>query len=270
MARSLTHTLRLAAAGLLISGSVGSVAAAPKAKTPPAPARTEAPTVLIDPAAVAAFNRMSGYVASLPAFEFRTTYAFDVVARNGQTITVDGTGHHLAKRPDKLAVEVENDLFTRRYLYDGKTLAVASPGEPYYAQVTARPTIREMLVGAAAEYALEIPGADLFDLGSPHSAANHVSSAFVVGTAQVDGIAADHLAFRSETRDWEVWIRAGDKPVPLKCTLIDRDQPARPRTTVTFAWTDRSDIADTDFTFVPTVEQKRIELQRIGAAQGGQ
>ncbi|KAA5602114.1 DUF2092 domain-containing protein [Blastochloris sulfoviridis] len=264
MARSPTQTFRLAAAGLIILGSVGSVAAAPKPDAPPAPA------ALIDPAALDAFNRMSSYVAALPAFEFRTTYAFDVVARNGQTITVDGTGHHLAKRPDKLAVEVENDLFTRRYVYDGKTLVVVSAGEPYYAQVAAQPTIRDTLARAAAEYALEIPGADLFDFGTPHSAANHVSSAFVVGAAEVDGIAAEHLAFRSETRDWEVWIRAGDKPVPLKFTLIDRTQPAHPRTTVTFAWTDRSDIADTDFTFVPTGEQKRIDLQRIGGTQGGQ
>lgn len=260
LSRRSKKTVCLTVAAVLIAGSFGPAVAAPRSK-PPVPSQ-------IDPAVVAAFDRMSDYVAGLRSFELATTYSFDVVAKNGQTVTVDGTGHYLARRPDKLVATVRNDLFARTYVYDGKTLVVASPDEKYYARIPARPTIREMLADAAAEHAIEIPAADLFDLGTPDAASKRATGAFRVGTAMIGGVAADHYAFRSKDRDWEVWIRSGDKPVPLKLTLVDRDQPSRPRYTVTFVWWERSDLPDADFVFASAPDHKPIGILRVGKPQG--
>jgi hypothetical protein len=260
ISRPLKFGMALAAAGLLIAGSLTPAAAQRRAQP-----RAE----FVDPAAIAAFNRMSEHVAALKAFEFKTSFSFDIVAKNKQTVSVEGLGHYLAKRPDKLAADIENDLFGRKYLYDGKTLSILSKGEKYYAQIATAPTIREMLAAMAAQFAIEIPVADLFDLGTPHSPVYNLRSAFFVGKSEVDGIEADHWAFRSSARDWQLWIQTGDKPLPLKLTLIDRRQPTHPRYTVTLKWTDRTDIADGEFTFTPSAEQMRIEILRIGTAKGG-
>jgi hypothetical protein len=263
LSRRLILSLCLAIMGLVIAATTQPGEAAPRRLAPRATGADR-----VDPAAVAAFHRMANYVAGLNAFEFRTTYTFDVVAKNGQTITVDGTGHYVAKRPDRLAVDLENDLFTRRYVYDGKTLVVVSPGERYFAQVAAPPTIREMLITAAKEFAIEIPIADLFDLGTPHAPIHHVRSAFLVGTSVIDGTDVEHWAFRTRDRDWEVWIRTGDKPLPVRFSVVAREQRALPRYSVTMKWTDRTDISDTEFAFAPSTGQYRIEILRIGKAKG--
>jgi hypothetical protein len=254
--RSLARGAVVAAIGLLLAGAVA-----------PATAQRRPPRV--DPAAVAAFERMSTYVAGLKAFELKTSYSFDIIAKNRQVISVDGVGHYLARRPDKLAADVDNDLFARKYIYDGKTLTIASKGEAYYAQVAAPPTIREMLAAAATQFAVEIPIADLFDLGTPDNPVRQARFAFHIGTSMVDGLEAEHWAFRGRERDWQLWIRSGDKPLPLKFTLIDRRRPLQPRYSVTLTWIERTDIADADFTFTPSAEQRRIEILRIDTAKGG-
>ena len=181
--------------GLLVAG-----ASMPAAAQPPEGQRAGA----VDPAAVAAFERMSDYVAGLKAFEIKTSYSFDILAKNQQTISIDGAGRYLAKRPDKLFADVENDLFGRAYIYDGKTFTIVSKGEKYYAQVAAPATIRETLAEAAAKFGIEIPMADLFDLGTPHSPVHHLQSAFSAGKSEVDGVEADHWAFRTADRDWQI------------------------------------------------------------------
>jgi hypothetical protein len=258
--RPLTLGLVAAALSLLIAGTFSPAMAQRRGSPPPG---------RIDPAAVTAFNRMSDYVAGLKTFEIKTSYSFDVVAKNRQTISLDGAGHYLARRPDKLSADIENDLFGRKYVYDGKTLTIVSKGEKYYAQVKAPPSIREMLAAAAADFAVEIPIADLFDLGTAHGPIDRLRSAFLVGKSEVEGTEADHFAFRGRDRDWQLWIRTGDKPVPLKFILIDRRQPTQPRYSVTLNWIERGEIADAEFTFTPTTEQRRIEILRISTAQGG-
>jgi hypothetical protein len=256
--RPLTFGLVAAAVGLLVA--VASTPAAAQQRLRPG---------RVDPAAIAAFERMSTYVAGLKAFELKTSYSFDVVAKNRQVISVDGVGHYLARRPDKLAADIDNDLFARKYFYDGKTLTIVSKGEKYYARVAAPPTIRDMLAAAAAQFAVEIPIADLFDLGTSNNPTRQARFAFRVGTSEVDGIEAEHWAFRGRERDWQLWIRSGDKPVPLKFTLIDRKRPLQPRYSVTLNWIDRADISDADFTFTPSAEQRQIEILRIDTVKGG-
>ena len=117
--------------------------------------------------------------------------------------------------------------------------------------------------------AIEIPIADLFDLGTAHSPINRLRSAFLVGKSEVEGTEADHFAYRGRDRDWQLWIRTGDKPVPLKFTLVDRRQPTQPRYSVTLNWIERGEIADAEFTFTPSVEQRRIEILRISTVQRG-
>ncbi|MDC7786020.1 DUF2092 domain-containing protein [Rhodoplanes sp. TEM] len=264
----------LAAVLLVVAGVAPAGAASPGAApgAPPAaaapPSGTAPPADPVDPAALAALDRMAAHLAGLRAFEVEATYAFDIVARTGQTVTVDGTVRYLVRRPDRLAATVANDLFARTYLYDGKTLTIASPAEPYYAQVPARPTLRDMLAGVAAEHAIELPSADLVDLGTAEPPSKGITGAFRVGTATVGGVAAEHYAFRSRDRDWEVWIAAGDTPRPLKLTLIDRAQPSRPRYTATLAWTERTDIPDQAFVFTPRPDQTPIAILRLGRTQG--
>jgi hypothetical protein len=214
----------------------------------------------VDPAAIEAFERMSAYVGSLDTFRLDVTYSFDLISGEEQAITIDGTAKYRVRRPDKFRGEVANDLFARNYIYDGKQLTVLSPEENYFAQADAAPTIREMLAASAAKIGTVLPLADLFDLGTEESPIHRVTHGFYVGEGEIDGAKTTHWAFRSEHRDWELWITTGDQPLPVKLTVTDTSQPEHPRYTATVRWTPEEDIADSEFTFVPTAEHKQIEF----------
>jgi hypothetical protein len=221
----------------------------------------------VDPAAVAIFEKMSAHVASQKAFKLDVVYSFDMIAGAGQTVTIDGTVQYQVRRPDRLVGRIANDLFARHYFYDGKTLTVVSPEERLFAQAPAKPTIREMLSTAATELGVVLPLSDLFDLGTDASPIKRITSAFVVGSGEINGATADHLAFRDADNDWEIWIARGDKPVPVKVTIIDLHQAERPRHSATITWTPLDDVADAAFSFTPDSDHKRIEFAKQPTTQ---
>ncbi|MBL8576466.1 MAG: DUF2092 domain-containing protein [Mesorhizobium sp.] len=224
----------------------------------------EDPQTTIDPAALAALEKMNDYVSGLDNFQLDTSFSFDLVAGNGQTVTIDGTGKYIAQRPDKLSVKIENDLFARDYFYDGKTLTVVAPEEKYYASHPAKPTIHEMLDDAAQKLGVQIPLADLFDLGTDKSPIKSISSAFYVGTGIVNGSEADHYALQGADRNWEIWIAKGDQPLPVKVAIVDPTQDTQPRYVSTAKWTVPAVIAADTFTFTPSADHKSIAFA-IGA-----
>lgn len=218
----------------------------------------------IDPTVIEALDKMGDYVSKLDSFQLDSTYSFDLVAGNGQTATVDGTGHYIAQRPDKLSVKIENDLFARDYIYDGKTLTVVAPEEKYYASHAAKPTIQETLDDASDQLGIEIPLADLFDLGTDKSPIQSITSAFHVGTGIVNGAEADHYALQGDDRNWEIWIAKGDQPLPVKVTIVDPTEETQPRYVSTVKWTVPATVAADTFTFTPSDNQKSIAFA-IGA-----
>ena len=246
--REVTMRLRNTAAALVILAGWGTAHAQESA----------APETTIDPAVIEALQKMSDYVSKLENFQLDSTYSFDLVAGNGQTVTIDGTGRYLAKRPDKLAVKIENDLFARDYFYDGKTLTVVAPEEKYFAGHAAKPTIHEMLDNASNELGIEIPLADLFDLGTDKSAITSITSAFHVGTGIVDGVETDHFALQGADRNWEIWVAKGDRPLPVKVAIIDPTQETQPRYVSTVRWTVPATIDDAAFSFTPGADHKSI------------
>ena len=224
----------------------------------------------IDPAVMEALEKMSDYVAKMESFQLDTTYSFDLVAGNGQTVTIDGAGRYVARRPDKLTVKIENDLFARDYYYDGKTLTVVAPEEKYFAGHPAKPTIQEMLENASNELGIEIPLADLFDLGTDRSPTKSITSAFHVGTGIVDGAEADHYALRGADRNWEIWITRGDTPLPVKVTIVDPTQDTQPRYVSTVKWTvPAAAIDDSAFSFTPGTDHKSIAFATSAPKQEG-
>jgi len=264
------HVARTASFSLAIGCALQGASAQtspPPANPPPASASEQSRAGAVDPAAIQAFERMSAYIASLPALAFDTTYAFDLVTDAGQTITIDGEGHYRAVRPNKLRVTLDNDLFSRTFIYDGENFVIVSPDDHYYAKTPMQGPIRDVLAKLAATYGIEIPLADVFELGSAKGIGS-VVSAFKVGPTTIGGVEAEHYAYRTDTRDWEVWIRTGDKPVPVRLTLIDRAQASAPRLNVSLVWQDPANVGDV-FAFSPTPDQKQIGIRLVPKNEPG-
>lgn len=105
-----------------------------------------------------------------------------------------------------------------------------------------------------------MPLADLFDWGMPDGPHRGVREGFHVGKARVSDAECDHWAFRGQGHDWEVWIRTGDMPLPLKLSVVNTMDATRPRYEATLSWTIGVDFPDDTFVHSPPADEKRIDV----------
>ena len=218
------------------------------------------PQSTVNPAAVEALKKMSQYLMSLNTLQINSEASIDMVTADGQRIQFDGTSEYKVKRPGFL-IHFVSDAKSRDFYYDGRQFTMYSPNLGYYATVDAPPTNREVLDKIYDKYGIRLPLEDLFrwnDLGSDR--AKNFKSAMVLGPVTFDGVKTTHYAFREADVDWEIWIQDGDKPLPRKLAIVDRTDAAHPTYTTRLSWTVNPTFNDSDFTFTPGADAKKIQL----------
>lgn len=76
----------------------------------------------LEPASVAALERMGDYLVKLSAFEITAAISFEYVFDNDQKILIGGTVRHRVRRPDRVRIDLTTDVLDRIYQYDGRSL----------------------------------------------------------------------------------------------------------------------------------------------------
>jgi len=215
---------------------------------------------MVEPDAVDALKKMSAFLMSLQTIEITSQGSLDVVTGENQRIQMDGVTNYKVRRPG-FVIDYVSDIKTRRFIYDGKSFTVYSPKLGFYSTVPAPATNREVLDTLYQKFGISIPLEDLFRWADPDGVRQQaLKSAYFVGTATLDGFPTDHYAFREDDVDWEVWIQQGDQPLPRKLVIVDRTDATNPTFISRLSWKVNPVFADSDFTFVPDKDAKRIQM----------
>ena len=53
-----------------------------------------------------------------------------------------------------------------------------------------------------------------------------------IGRGVVDGVECEHLAFRNQDTDWQLWVEVGSKPIPRKYVITSKAVAAAPQYTL--------------------------------------
>jgi hypothetical protein len=247
------------------SGTIARTDAAGTSAAPVAASDASASETLRDPEAIKALEKMGDYLRTLKAFQVRSETNRDEVLDDGQNVEFDGVADMIVQRPNRLRADVTSDKQQRLYFYNGSTLSVWARRVNYYATVPAPPTIRELVDTLSDKYDIELPLADLF-YWSDRATTSSITSATNLGASQIGGVTCEHLAFRQEGVDWEVWIQEGDYPLPRKIVIRTLTDEARPRFAAVLTWNLAPSFNDAAFTFVPPADAKRITLAEVRAA----
>ncbi|HYG06607.1 MAG TPA: DUF2092 domain-containing protein [Stenotrophomonas sp.] len=239
--------------------------AAPPAK-PAAPAAQAAAASPLEPQAVAALQKMGAYLRSLKSFSVHGDTTIDVVTEDGQKLQFPGSVDYKVRTPNDLRLSWKTDRKERELYYDGKTLTVYGPKNKYYASVDAPPTLRALMDDVRDRYGIELPLPDLFLWGTDAAPVSALKSATFVGPARVDGSVTEQYAFRQDGVDWQLWLEAGDKPLPRRLVITTTDDPAQPQYSTTLTWDTNASFKDSAFTFVPPKGAAKIELVEVDVA----
>jgi hypothetical protein len=219
----------------------------------------------IDREAVAALERMGAYLRTLKAFQVQGTITREDVLPNGQKVQRSGAADIIVRRPDRLRAELTNDQRHRFLFYDGKSFTLWADVPNYYATADAPPTIAELLDQLQTEFGIEVPLEDLFHWGTERADVAALTGALHIGPSSVDGVTTDHYAFRQSGLDWQIWIQAGEYPLPRKLVLTTLTDEARPQHTSILAWNLTPSFNEAAFTFTPSRGAQRIRLAAIRA-----
>ena len=226
----------------------------------------------VDEEALKILRKATDYLTGLERFRLKSAKVVDVVQESGQKLQFGSTMELTVKRPNRLfGLSTFDDGKIRRFWYDGKTATMHDEKENVYGRIPVPDTIDEML-----DYLEEViknprPLADLLYNDLSHLSDLPVSGAYV-GESYLEGMACDHLAFRGESVDWQVWVDRGEKPFIRKVVITYKELPGQPQFIAHLEkWDIQPEITDSLFQFsIPEgARQVRVVVLQKGDEEEG-
>ena len=97
----------------------------------------------------------------------------------------------------------------------------------------------------------------------------HVQRGTYVGLHHVGKVQCHHLAFQQRRLDWQIWIDAGENPLPRKLLITFKRQAGEPQfTALLHRWDVNPSLADDTFQFQPPTDLKKVDfLHRHGETE---
>ena len=215
-------------------------------------------------------KRMAEFLAKNPRFSVNLTSSYEVLQESGQKIEFGEIRKITVSRPNGLRIEVEHsDGEKHLVLYDGKEITTFSPTQNVYAQVAKPGGIDEAVTYFLKDLHMRLPLAALLLSRLPTELERRTQALDYVEKDVIHGIPVHHLAGRTETVDYQVWIPAGAQPLPLRVVLTYKNAEGQPSFRAQFSdWNLAPEIQDNQFAFTPPEGARKIaflaQLPQIG------
>jgi hypothetical protein len=268
---------RLLLVGLLLASSPALAQTVQPQKAPPPAAQKEAPPAQPEKAAAPEpdprqiLQKMCDYLKSEPQFSYKAEVADDQVYYGGKKLQYGIDMETLVRRPDHLRVNAEGDLVDKQLYFDGKTLTLYDKDHNVYGAMAAPPDIEGALEKANKDFGLRVA---LTDLASPKLCDllnQGIKHALYVGLHKVRGVPCHHLSFDSDAAQLQVWVDAGEKPVPRKIVLTHKRLTGSPQwSAYLYDWNFSPQLTDELFAFTPPEGAEKIKFLPVQAAQAPQ
>ena len=126
-------------------------------------------------------------------------------------------------------------------------------------------------------HGVALPGADLLLSNAYDVLMADVQEAKHIGRGVIDGVECEHLDFRNFDTDWQLWVEAGDTPIPRKMVITSKTLNSAPQYTLRVkTWKTGVEPPKDAFSFTPPAGAQKlspdalIELDELplGAAEG--
>jgi hypothetical protein len=207
---------------------------------------------------------MSDYMAAQKAISFAYDVTLEVVTKEGQKIALVSSGAMVLNRPDKLRVARHGGFANVESTFDGKTLTLLGKEANAFVQIDAPGTIDNLVDLLRDKYDRPLPAADLLLSNIYEALMADVKEMRDLGSGVVGGVECDHLAFRSEEVDWQIWIAQGGRPYPCRYTITSKKVTGGPQYTIQIRdWKTGDAVAATQFGFANATNAKKLDVKDL-------
>jgi hypothetical protein len=210
------------------------------------------------------FKAMSDYLAAQKAISFSYDSNLEIVTKDKQKLALASSGTVTLDRPDKTRVTRHGGFADIEAIFDGKTLTLLGKNTNLYAQVDVPGTIDHLIDELRDKYHRPVPGADLLLSNVYEQLTPPVTNVKDLGSGVIGGVECDHLAFRTEEVDWQIWIAQGTRPYPCRYVITSKLVADGPQYSIQIRdWKTGDEVARDDFSFKNTMNAKKIELEDV-------
>ena len=167
---------------------------------------------------------------------------FEIITKDGQKLQLSSYATVVMERPDKLHILKKGMIADAEFIYDGKTLTLHGKNLNVYAQTEVTGTIDDAMRAYELETGIPAPGADLLFADLYAILSSGIESSAYIETAYVNDVECHHLAFRKDKVDWQLWVKAGDEPLPMKYVITSKWHTGWPQYEVRLPDWDRNSV----------------------------
>lgn len=214
----------------------------------------------IDAEADKILQSMSSYLGSLSSFTAKASIEDEIVTNEGQKLQLISVANIAIERPDKVHFTRKGMFADVEMVFDGNTLILYSNKSNVYTKSDVPDTIDDAIRFVEFEAGFDAPGADLIFADSYSILKSGVTQAQYIGTAMIDGVECHHLAFRENKVDWQLWVKVGKKPLPMKYVITSKWVTAAPQFTIRFHdWKINAKIPASQFKFSAPKNSRQVD-----------
>lgn len=203
---------------------------------------------------------MTAYLAGLDRVSFDFEVSLEAMTTEGVKLQFPASGTLLLDRPEKFRITRTGAHSDILLTADGETLTLHGRKLDAYAQKAA-PASLDAFIQNAHDHGIEMPGADLLlttvgeDLTAP------ITHALYLGSGPIGGIECEHLAFRTDEIDFQVWVATGDAPFPCRYVVTSKWMAGAPQYQLQISnWNDSPEIDAGAFAFSPASGSRKVDI----------
>ena len=215
-------------------------------------------------AAKSLFKAMSDYLAAQKAISFTYDTNLEVVTKDNQRLDLASSGNITLNRPDKIRAIRHGGFADVEAVFDGKSLSLFNKDTNRYGEVDVPGTIDHLIDELRDKYHKPVPGADLLLSNVYDQLMPTVIDTKDLGSGVIGGVECDHLAFRTEQVDWQIWIAEGARPYPCRYVITSKLIAGGPQYSVQIGdWKTGSEVASDEFSFKAPMDAERVDLKDL-------
>jgi hypothetical protein len=223
----------------------------------------------INPDADEILRSMSKFLAATKAFSVSADISNEIITSDAQKLQFNSHATVLVELPSRFFVTRQGKFADAQLFFDGSKLTLFGKTENAYVQKDLAGTIDQAISALEMESGLSLPGADLL-LSDPYAVlSSGVISSGYYGKGYVGGVECHHLAFRTAKVDWQIWVKDGAEPLPMKYVITTKWVTGAPQYSVELSnWNTKPMIAADRFKFA--APQGARKLQRLAVDEMGE
>jgi hypothetical protein len=201
---------------------------------------------------------MSDYLGAQKTISAAFDSALEVMTPQGEKIQFNSSGTLLLQRPNEIRLTRTGGYADVELLLDGKTATFYGKNLNSYVQLDGISSV-DQLIDTLRDRGMSIPGADLL-LGNVYATLSaDVIEAKHIGLGVIDGVECEHLAFRNQDTDWQLWVEVGANPIPRKFVITSKAVGMAPQYTLVIRdWKTGVPVDEGAFAFKPPEGAKKV------------